>query len=56
MVSSSITSHGQQYIAVTRIDQEIMSRMLSVDFTELDVQNATIAANEMKDFITALTG
>jgi hypothetical protein len=27
-----------------------------VDFAALDMQNATIATNEMKDFITALTG
>jgi hypothetical protein len=41
---------------VTRMDQEVMSRMILVDFAALNMQKATIAANEMKDFIATLTG
>jgi hypothetical protein len=55
MASSSNTSGGQQDIMVTRMDQEVLSRLILVDFAMLDIQNATIAANEMKDFIATLT-
>jgi hypothetical protein len=30
--------------------------MILVDFASLDMQNATFAANQMKDFIATLTG
>ena len=56
MASSSNTSSDPRYIAITRMDQEVMSRIILVDFAALDMQNATIAANEMKDFIATLTG
>jgi hypothetical protein len=56
MASSSNTSGGPWYIAITRMDQEVMSRMILVDFPALDMQNATIAANEIKDFIATLAG
>jgi bacterioferritin (cytochrome b1) len=56
MASSSNTSGGPWYIAITRMDQEVMSRTILVDFTAQDMQNATRAANKMKDFIATLAG
>jgi hypothetical protein len=56
MASSSNTSGGPRYIAITTMDQEVMSRMILVDFAALDMQNVTIAANKMKDFIATLAG
>jgi hypothetical protein len=53
--SSNIRSKGQ-YIAVTRVIQEVRSRMTLVVFAILDMQNATLAANGMKDFIATLGG
>jgi hypothetical protein len=56
MPSGSNTSDGIRYIAITRMDQEVMSRIILVDFTVLDVQNAILTASEMKDFIATLAG
>jgi chromosome segregation ATPase len=56
MANSGNTSGRPQYIAITRMDQKVMSRMILVDFAALDMQNATIAAKEMKDFIAMLAG
>jgi hypothetical protein len=36
--------------------QGVMLRMILVDFATFDMQNATLAANEMKDFIATLAG
>jgi hypothetical protein len=41
---------------VTRMDQEVMSSMVLVDYATQHMQNPTIAANKMKDFITTLAG
>jgi hypothetical protein len=49
-------SSNPWYIAITRMDQEVMSRMMLVDFATLDMQNATLAAKELKDFIATLAG
>jgi hypothetical protein len=54
MARSSNTSSGLQYSAITRMDQKVMSRMIPVDVPTLDMQNATIAARKMKDFIAML--
>jgi hypothetical protein len=56
MASSSITSSGPWYIAITRMDEEVMLGIILVDFASLHMRNAVIAANEMKDFIATLTG
>jgi hypothetical protein len=56
MASSSNTSSKPRYLAVTRVDQEVMSRMILVDFTTLDMQNTSFAANEIKHFIATVAG
>jgi hypothetical protein len=43
-------------MTVTKMDQQVMSRMILVDFALLDMPNPTIAGNQMKDFTTTLTG
>jgi glycerol-3-phosphate responsive antiterminator len=56
MASSSNTSSDPRYIVLTRMDQEVKSRMILLDFATLDKLNATIVANDRKDFITMLAG
>jgi hypothetical protein len=51
MASSSNSSCTRRHIMVSMMDPDIQSRMLLVDFAELNIPNATIAANEMQDFI-----
>jgi hypothetical protein len=36
------------------MDQEDISRIIWMDFAALDMQNTSLAANEMKDFIAML--
>jgi hypothetical protein len=56
MATSSNTSSDPQYIAFTRKEQEVMSRMILVDFTVIDMQNATIAMKQRMAFIATLAG
>ena len=49
-------SEGPRYIEIARVDQEIMARMILVDFTKLNQQDALTAANEMKDYIAGVAG
>jgi hypothetical protein len=54
MTSGSNPSGCPWHNIIISMDQRIMIRMFSVDFAVLDIQNATIAANKMKNFIAIL--
>jgi hypothetical protein len=49
MASCSNPSSSPQYIAITRVGQVVMARIILVDFATLDKKNVTLAADEMKD-------
>jgi hypothetical protein len=48
-MSSSSVTEGPHHIAIARVDQEVMSYMILVDFTALNQQDSQTGANEMKD-------
>jgi hypothetical protein len=37
-------------------DQQIVTRMIQSNIATLDIQNATLATNEIKDIIATITG
>jgi hypothetical protein len=47
MVCSNNTRSGAWYIVVTRIDPEILAKMLRVEIVTHEILNATVATNNM---------